>query len=229
MPPSHSLPAYSQSLLPSQCPAYILAGGRSSRFGSDKARVQIGDSPLLLALRRPLIEQGHAVEIVADRADRYADFGIKCLVDCQAGRGPVAGVATALKHRQQQQPGWLLLLSCDLLVWRAAWFGQLSSVLERLPSAPAGAGAATESAEETRQDLDAVTFQPGSAVGETPAEPFPSLLHSRLWPQAVTLLGSEKRSLKSLFASSRFATIESPETPQAWTFNTVEQLHALLG
>lgn len=198
-----------------------MAGGRSSRFGSDKARVQIGDSPLLLALRHELIDQGHTVEIVADRADRYADFGIECLVDWQADRGPVAGVATALKHRELQQPGWLLLLSCDLLVWRGAWFTQLSGMLEQLPST-------AESAGEARHDLDAIAFRRRDAAGEPQAEPFPSLLHSRLWPQAVPLLDRQKRSLQSLFADAQTVTIDTQDTPQAWTFNTVEQLRALI-
>ncbi len=214
-----------QPLRPEQCPAYIMAGGRSSRFGSDKARVQVDDSPLLLALRCELIRQGHSVEIVADRANRYADLGVECLVDWQADQGPVAGVATALKHREQHQPGWLLLLSCDLLVWRAAWFKQLSGVLEQLPSA--ADGAATEDAGEMRQDIDAVAFQMRTAAGELRAEPFPSLLHSRLWPQAVALLDRQKRSLQSLFADARTMTIDTQDNPQAWSFNTVEQLQAL--
>lgn len=208
-----------------------MAGGRSSRFGSDKARVQIDDSPLLLALRHELIEQGHSVEIVADRADRYADLGVECLVDWQADLGPVAGVATALKHREQHQPGWLLLISCDLLVWRAAWFEQLSSALEQLPSAAERGGAESVAAEGgggMRQDIDAVAFQRCDAVDESQVEPFPSLLHSRLWPQAVALLDRQKRSLQSLFADARTMTIDTPGTPQAWTFNTVEQLRALL-
>lgn len=199
-----------------------MAGGRSSRFGSDKARVQLNDTPLLMVLRRELTEQGHTVEIVADRADRYADFGVDCLVDWQADQGPAAGVATALRHReQQQQPGWLLLLSCDLLVWRSAWFAQLSGVLEQLPSAAASAG-------EARSAPDAIAFRRRDAAREPQAEPFPSLLHSRLGPQAVALLDRHRRSLQSLFADARTVTIETQDNPQAWTFNTVEQLQALI-
>lgn len=219
-----------QPLRPEQCPAYIMAGGRSSRFGSDKARVQIGGSPLLLVLRRELIAQGHSVEIVADRVDRYADLGIECLLDWQADQGPVAGVATALKHREQQQPGWLLLLSCDLFVWRAAWFEQLSSALEQLPAIAKSADAETvvaADAGERQKDINAVAFRRRTAARELQAEPFPSLLHSRLWPQAVALLDRQKRSLQSLFADARTAAIDTPDTPQAWTFNTVEQLQAL--
>ena len=205
-----------------------MAGGRSSRFGSDKARVQLNDSPLLMVLRRELIEQGHSVEIVADRADRYADLGIQCLVDWRAGQGPVAGVATALKHREQQQPGWLLLLSCDLLVWRSAWFTQLSSMLKPLSSAAEPARAAAASACETRPAPDAIAFRRRDMAGEPQAEPFPSLLHSRLGPQAVALLDRQRRSLQSLFADARTLTIDTRDNPQAWTFNTVEQLQALI-
>lgn len=223
---------YPPPLRPDQCPAYILAGGRSSRFGSDKARVQLNDKPLLLVLRHALIEQGHTVEIVADRAERYADFGIQCLVDWRAEQGPLAGVAAALKHREQQRPGWLLLLSCDLLVWRSTWFAQLAGILEQRPLATAAESTAAEraaimSAGEVRQELDAVAFRRRNAGGEPQAEPFPSLLHSRLGPQAIALLDRQRRALQSLFAEARTATIDAQDNPQAWTFNTVERFHAL--
>ncbi len=231
MEPSFKHP---RALQPAQCPAYILAGGRSSRFGSDKARVRCGASPLLLVLRRTLIEHGHAVEIVADRADRYADLGIECLVDWHAERGPLAAVATALHHREQQQSGWLLLLSCDLLVWREAWFEQLRAALQQFPSSANQAATAhePETAEHVgseRRELAGIAFERLAAGGRQQVEPFPSLLHSRLWPQAVALLGSQKRSLQSLFDHSSSLAIETQDSPQAWTFNTAEQLRALLG
>ncbi len=218
----------SQALQPEQCPAYILAGGRSSRFGSDKARVQVGDGPLLLALRRELRQHGHAVEFVADRADRYADLGLECLVDWLPECGPLAGLATALQHRQQRRPGWLLLLSCDLLVWRGAWFEQLRGALQRI-SPDAQQVATAHRLPTAQQELDGVAFIRQTPGDRQQVEPFPSLLHSRLGPQAVALLTSQQRALQTLFEQSNTLALDAQDKPQAWTFNTAEQLRALRG
>lgn len=204
-----------------------MAGGRSSRFGSDKARVEVSTEPptepptetLLLALRRLLSQQGHAVEIVADRADRYEDLGLQCLVDRETGQGPLAGVATALQHREHQQPGWLLLVSCDLFVWHTEWFENLAEKANDLQQGL--------SATVSQPACDAIAFLSDSTHGQLAWEPFPSLLHTRLLPQVVTHLQREQRSLQALFRASRIVGIQTQDNPQAWTFNTAEQLRAL--
>ncbi len=52
------------------CHAYLLAGGKSSRFGSNKALVTIDGQPLLLGLIASLKNTEHQVHVVADRVDR---------------------------------------------------------------------------------------------------------------------------------------------------------------
>lgn len=80
-------------------PAYILCGGRSSRFGSDKGRADQGGRPQIIALGDALRAAGHEqVYYVADRAERYRDLGIDCLVDSQADSGPLAGWSRAIQH-----------------------------------------------------------------------------------------------------------------------------------
>ena len=215
-----SLASRSLGLRPENCPAYILAGGRSSRFGSDKTRVKVASEPLLLGLRRCLSEQGHGVEVVADRAERYCDLGVTCLVDHQPDQGPLAGLATALQHRAQQGAGWLLVLSCDLLVWREEWFAQLAG-------APQSGRVVLGDASPPQPDHDAIAFVSSTQAGVQQWEPFPSLLHTRLLPQVVERLQLSQRSLQSLFRDSRSLGIQTRDNPQAWTFNTVEQLRAL--
>ncbi|MEO8269812.1 MAG: molybdenum cofactor guanylyltransferase [Aureliella sp.] len=214
----------SQLLHPANCPAYIMAGGRSSRFGSDKARVEIASEPLLLALRRCMSQAGHAVEIVADRADRYENIGLQCLVDQQSGQGPLAGVATALQHREQQRPGWLLLVSCDLFVWKPEWFEKLAKKAMDLKQDSDGT--------LPQPACDSIAFVSDSKDSDTKDieqgwEPFPSLLHTRLLLQVLANLQRGQYSLQTLFRTSRAVGIESSDNPQAWTFNTPEQLRAL--
>lgn len=105
-------------------PAYLLAGGRSRRFGSDKARAEVAGTPLIVRLARQLQPLTSSVIVVASQADQYADLGLTTIADIHPGRGPLAGLHTALHHVDQP---WLLLCSCDLLVCRPHWLNTLAA------------------------------------------------------------------------------------------------------
>jgi molybdopterin-guanine dinucleotide biosynthesis protein A len=74
--------------------AFILAGGKSSRMGSDKAFLRLGDETLLsraLTLARAVAGE---VRIVGD-AKKFADFG-EVVEDVYRDRGPLGGIHAAL-------------------------------------------------------------------------------------------------------------------------------------
>lgn len=108
---------------PELLPAYILAGGRSSRFGSDKARALLHGEPLLLHQARLLSALGHRVIVVGRHAGQYQDLGLTTVGDETPDQGPLLGLQTALRHRGE---GWLLLTSCDLVVLRGEWLAELA-------------------------------------------------------------------------------------------------------
>lgn len=118
---------------PERPPAYILAGGRSSRFGSDKARALLHGEPLLLRQARLLTTLGHRVTIVGRWAGQYQDLGLATIGDSEPDLGPRVGLQTALRHRGE---GWLLLSSCDLVVLRDGWLVRLLA-LAGTPPPPA--------------------------------------------------------------------------------------------
>ena len=103
-------------------PAYLLAGGRSSRFGSDKARAVIHDKPLILHVAKSIRPVSSSLTAVADRPKKYADLGLRTIADSVANMGPLGGLLTAL---QDVQDDWLLLVSCDLLGLQTAWIERL--------------------------------------------------------------------------------------------------------
>jgi molybdenum cofactor guanylyltransferase len=78
--------------------AFILAGGKSSRMGRDKAFLVLGQNTLLsraLALATTVVEQ---VSIVGD-PDKFSNFGV-VVPDIYRGHGPLAGIHAALESSQ---------------------------------------------------------------------------------------------------------------------------------
>ena len=102
---------------PTPASAALLAGGRSSRFGSDKARVHVHGVPLLRRNHALLTPAFDHVAIVGPRADAYADLGLVCTPDDTPHRGPMAGVIAALEQRLATRgPGPVAICACDTLL-----------------------------------------------------------------------------------------------------------------
>ncbi|MEX0652698.1 MAG: molybdenum cofactor guanylyltransferase [Phycisphaeraceae bacterium] len=110
---------------PDPLPAYLLAGGQSRRFGSDKARAEVAGRPLIVRLARQLAPLAVSVTVIARTANAYADLGLTTLGDVHPGQGPMAGLHTALHHAKPHHP-YLLLVSCDMLVCRPHWITALT-------------------------------------------------------------------------------------------------------
>ncbi|MGP1346118.1 MAG: molybdenum cofactor guanylyltransferase [Phycisphaerales bacterium] len=117
-------------------PAYILAGGRSTRFGSDKARATIAGTPMIVRIASRLQQRGHPVTVIAREPDQYADLGLSTIADLIPDQGPLTGLRTALQHRGTEAgPGWLVMCSCDLIDLDPAWLEQLESAQRTHPRA----------------------------------------------------------------------------------------------
>ena len=86
----------------------VLAGGRSSRFGSDKAEALLHGRPLIDHAAAALGRICTAVVIVGRTAKGY-----ECIPDRPAGgMGPLGGLAGALFHAKRH--GYDLVLSCGV-------------------------------------------------------------------------------------------------------------------
>jgi molybdopterin-guanine dinucleotide biosynthesis protein A len=91
--------------------AAVLAGGKSSRMGQDKALLVWEGQTLLercLDVVRPLADP---VVVVADASDKYSVAGCRIVSDLYPNAGPVGGIATAL---DALGPGWHLATACDM-------------------------------------------------------------------------------------------------------------------
>jgi len=90
----------------------ILAGGKSSRFGKDKSRLELAGRRVvekLLEVLRQFPFQRLAVVTARGKAESWPE-GIEILPDDQEGLGPIGGITTALRHL----PGGVLVAACDM-------------------------------------------------------------------------------------------------------------------
>lgn len=185
-------------------PAYIVAGGKSSRFGSDKARATIAGTPLIVRVAEPLRGVCGEVVCVAEVADKYADLGLTTIADRRRGQGPLGGLESALSDRLDRHgPGWTILASCDLALLMPAWVEELLA---------------------HRNDRHrAVAFRNGFW------EPFPGAYHTALLPIVAELLDAGQASFQRLLSDERSVVFplarpsDWPETPQV---NTPDELDA---
>src|SRR5258707_10256668 len=89
---------------------YVLAGGGSTRFGRDKALVEIDGAPMLLRMRALLAEITKQVSVIA-APHKYAALGVVGIGDRWEGEGPLAGIITALLTTKETGRGaaWNLI------------------------------------------------------------------------------------------------------------------------
>lgn len=181
-------------------PVYILAGGHSSRFGSDKALALLDGTPLIARIATAVAPVASSITVVAERADRYQPLGLRTIPDLTPHLGPLGGLETALADCQSSE--WLLLLSCDLLQVRPEW-------LEQLAAHRAG-------------DTRAVAFKPDRW------QPLLALYRQTLLPIVQTQLRSGCRRMQSLLDLVNAVAPPTPgDWPARLQANTPAELSSL--
>jgi len=93
------------------CSAAILAGGKSSRMGTNKALLDVGGSGMLrrtAGLLRPLVDD---LFLVADDPVPYADLDLRVVPDIYRGRGALGGVHAAITRAAHPL---VLCAACDM-------------------------------------------------------------------------------------------------------------------
>lgn len=96
--------------------AVILAGGKSTRMGTDKALLRLGSATLLeriCALVAPLFDETLIIAATAEQCSALQLAGAIVLQDepTVQGRGPLAGIYTGLRHARNEAA---CFLTCDM-------------------------------------------------------------------------------------------------------------------
>lgn len=89
---------------------YVLIGGRSSRFGSDKALHNVRGRAMALHVADALLDLAESVTLVGDPT-RYGPLGLDVIPDRFPGAGPLGGIVTALAEASSP---WILVAACDM-------------------------------------------------------------------------------------------------------------------
>jgi molybdopterin-guanine dinucleotide biosynthesis protein A len=112
----------------------VLAGGESRRMGRDKAGIRIDGQTQLERTTELLAQHAEQVSVSRRRADDPAPGDCPVIADDPAARGPVAGIAAALRARPDAD--WLVA-ACDLPRLDHATLAALTDFAGRHPDAPA--------------------------------------------------------------------------------------------
>jgi molybdopterin-guanine dinucleotide biosynthesis protein A len=89
----------------------ILAGGRSSRMGTDKSLLKFGGTFLIERAANVMRNVFAPVVVASDRTDAYAFLDLPILPDIKKNCGPLGGIHSAFVQTKAQL---LFVLACDM-------------------------------------------------------------------------------------------------------------------
>ena len=122
----------------------VLAGGRSSRMGRDKALLELGDGTTLLEHQLVLLAslvQDLAVSVRGReygeplaRVQQKSTGRIRLLEDATEEIGPLGGIMTALEAAQQEGFAGILVVSCDMPLLTQGILIRLLEAWQRQPA-----------------------------------------------------------------------------------------------
>jgi len=214
---------------------YILAGGKSSRFGSDKGRQLVDGLSLIERCYRVFSSQKPSQEpsqvfLVTGSEETYSDLQIPTIFDSIPNLGPVSGVATALAHRESHGDcikgkagsDWCLIVTCDLLEWHQVW-------VDRLLEGMSTAMDIAVSVDLPQKSPKAACFYKQDSTNCDSHrlfwDPFPGLYHRSALPESFRIRDSLRPSMQDLLNSPSMnsAAISQKDLPTIRTANTKEE------
>lgn len=90
----------------------IIAGGKSSRMGTDKAFVKIGEQTLIerILARVKALQQAETL-LITNKPEAFTQFALPTYTDYIPEKGSLGGIYTALHY---SQTAYTLVVACDM-------------------------------------------------------------------------------------------------------------------
>ncbi len=89
---------------------YILAGGKSSRMGTDKGLLKFNGKPIIQIIVEQL-QPAVSNAIIVSKNKAYKKFGLEVIPDLINDKGPAGGIHAALSHTDSDK---IFVVSCDM-------------------------------------------------------------------------------------------------------------------
>jgi len=160
----------------------ILAGGKSTRFGSNKAFVKVDGISITRHLYNQLRFLLRTVNVITNSPEEFKHLGLPMIPDLIKDMGPIGGIHSALENSFSQ---WVFVTPCDL----PHFSYKLLHVLAR-----------------SIGDADAVCFSKARKV-----EPLPALLHRNIHSNLIQFMKRGDNSVHSFldFSNTSHIPIEN--------------------
>ena len=160
---------------------FVLAGGRSTRMGRDKALLRVGGQTLLEnAIRAVAAATGYGA--ILGPPERYAALGFPVFEDLYPSLGPLGGIETALALGLAD---WNLIVACDMPGISA---GQLRALLAQVP-------------------VEWPSATCVAALGPSGPEPLCAVYHTSCLPVVRTALDRRALKMRDLLGELRTVTV----------------------
>ncbi|HEX6386316.1 MAG TPA: molybdenum cofactor guanylyltransferase, partial [Anaerolineae bacterium] len=89
----------------------ILAGGKSSRMGTDKSFVLFQGRPMIEVVREQVTGLGDELVLITNKPDTYAYLGLSMFGDVYPHYGSLGGIFTAIHYASHP---YTLVVACDM-------------------------------------------------------------------------------------------------------------------
>lgn len=172
--------------------AVIIAGGKSSRMGRDKAMLPVDGKPMAQLLVDRFRADGFAVAFSVARAGQFPVEGAAELTDAFPGMGPLNGIVAAFSETDAQQ---ILLVAADM---------------------PNAEPALARRLEALCGDCDACVIRRGDGTVETLFGIYTRVCHA----EALRCLESGRRSIRAVLDSVRVRYVTEEELPE-WALSRI--------
>jgi molybdopterin-guanine dinucleotide biosynthesis protein A len=174
----------------------ILAGGKSSRMGSNKALLQIEGKTFIEHIAETLRLVVSRVIIIADRQEEFAFLALPMYPDIYKECGPLAGLHSSFIHTDTPA---VLAVTCDMPLLEASL---LSSLLDVPPS------------------YDAALFSSNEFI-----QPFPGFYRRSCLPRLEDNLQGKKYSVIGLIRALNVITFPVPPLSCSQKLNPFTQIN----
>lgn len=102
----------------------ILAGGQSSRMGSDKALLPYRGGRIIETVHRQMADLFEDVLLVTNTPDQYTFLGCRTVTDLYPGMGALAGLHAGLTHSRNP---YIFAVACDMPYLNSALIAALAA------------------------------------------------------------------------------------------------------